>query len=113
MALQINENITSREGVALNSFYIRLEPLVLSSGRRIIVDLLYYSSKDAFKYGLATIKKKDVLTLEYDRIIDGVDIIDFCHRCVIENLTKTEGVNESNNYLFPSYDINNITITGL
>jgi hypothetical protein len=113
MALQINEALTTREGSALVSFYVRLEPLVCINGACIEVEYYHYSSKSAFQAGHNTVVKNVKKSFDYDRATDGTDVIQFAHDSLVTYLTTSQGTDENGDALAPTYDPANVSIVDL
>ena len=111
MAINITENITTREGISLTSSYMRLESRLSVSGDRVSVEAYKYVSKDAFKDGCKPITKGKGFSFEYDRDSHGTDILDFATDKVIEELTtdKTIG-NVVEKALYKSSELEKVDI---
>lgn len=89
MAIQVTNTKTTREGVELSSYYIRLEVSVPITGDKILAELYHYSSKDAFKAGYSTICKNELNEYAYNMAVDG-EPVKFAHDKVVEEFGSCE-----------------------
>lgn len=109
MSVQINEPTTTREGVDIVSQFVRLEPTLCLCGTKIAVESSYYASDAAFDAGCSTIKtnRKDVF--DYDRAVDGPDLLQVSHDKWIERMTTSQGVDKDGNPLPSVHAPENVT----
>lgn len=92
MALNLNTNIVTPEGVEINSGYIRLTTEDLYNGNTLNIKGYLYLSEDAYIQGFSNINTNQIMDLnyitEYDRNTNGVDSLNFAHDVLIEFLQK-------------------------
>ena len=110
MGLIINESIVTLEGTDLSMFYIRIVKVELKPcGKKVFVEWASYASDASFASGKSTIAKpNECSTFDYDRVVDGADLLSFAHTAVKDHLTTAQSE------LVPAkYAVENLTITDI
>lgn len=117
MALQVNEPITTIEGIDLESHYLRIEPKLCICGTRLEVEWSYYISKTLFQEGNRPFIPKEHIfrkqAFTYDRLVDGTDIVSVAHDKLVGYLTTSQGTDNDGNPLPPVYALENVSIVDI
>jgi hypothetical protein len=109
MAILINKQITILGELTINNIYIRLSYNVDKNGTIVRVNLTPYLSKISYKDNsenyLNINNLPNLYKINYDRIINGEDILTYVHNNIIEKLTSDEivnilQINENNEEIF-------------
>lgn len=91
MALLIGGTIQTEIGLEITSAYSRLTPILNDNGLSISIHIDNYVSKNAYLQQQKPLQYTNLpyfLQKEYDRLVDGVDILDISHDYVIEKLVE-------------------------
>ena len=87
MALLISGNIQTEIGITINTAYARLIPILNVDGLSISIHIDNFVSKDMYLEAKKLNSNLPYFFLkEYDRLVDGVDILDISHNYVISQL---------------------------
>lgn len=89
MALNIQGNITTDQGISLSSVYSRVEPILRNSGNDLVVVMETYVDRAAFESDKSTVSFESQLMLmgyPYDRASQGTDLLMIAHENTKANL---------------------------
>lgn len=89
MALNITTPVTTLDGIELATSYARIEVRDGVTGTQLITGIEFYASEAAFTAGRGALVIEDpqmpgmplrtYIVSEYDRTVDGTDILDIAH----------------------------------
>jgi len=93
MALQITTPFQLAIGTEVNEAYGRITCTDEFRGNKLRVNLDVFLSEEAYATGKLTISTpfSNIIHIDYNRAVDGVDSLDFAHNAMITHLA-TQGI---------------------
>lgn len=88
MSLQITGNIKLQNEVEVTSLYARTIPTITADGKSVYANPSFWVSEQHYLdgKGIISLQEDSLYLYEYDRTIDGIDILSFSNEKVKETL---------------------------